>query len=70
MKRFGEKLRALRIRAGISQAELGSQLEVDQSYIGRLEKGTRTPNVALILKIVELFGVTSDELIRDDVELS
>ncbi len=70
MQRFGEKLRTLRKRRGLAQHELAVLLGfASQTYIHFLETGRKFPNVALILKVSDLFGVTTDQLIRDELEL-
>ncbi len=38
-------------------------------YISELESGKRLPTVELVLSVAQLFGVTADELLRDDLEL-
>ncbi len=69
MKRFGEKLRTLRKRNGLTQKQVGDMLGVSRVYIVQLEKGQKTPNAAMILKIADIFGVCTDKLMRDEVEL-
>lgn len=69
MNRFGKKLHTLRKQRGISQTELAASLSVQQSYVGKLERGERIPNVAMLRKIAELFGVSFDQLMNDEVEL-
>jgi len=69
MKRFGEKLRILRERQGLSLSQLGDRLEVSKNYVWSMEKGYKTPNITMLIKITHLFNVTSDELIMDDQEL-
>jgi transcriptional regulator with XRE-family HTH domain len=69
MKRFGEKLRALRQHRGLTLREVGSMLGVYHNHISQLEFGKRTPNAAMILKIADLFGVSTDVLMRDELEL-
>jgi DNA-binding XRE family transcriptional regulator len=39
------------------------------SFIYKLEAGEKKPNVELLLKLSELFGVTVDALVRDEVEV-
>ena len=47
LKRFGKRVRELRIRKGItSQMELANKAKLDRTYIGGVERGER--NVALI----------------------
>ncbi len=68
MNRFGEKLRILRKREGMSQRKLAATPGVYYSYISRIEKETK-PSIAIILKISELFKVSTDVLMKDHLEL-
>lgn len=70
MQRFGEKLRALRQRHNLTMRELADKLNLStHGYIGDLESGRRQPSLELAIKIADFFGVSVDELARDDVEL-
>ena len=70
MQRFGEKLRALRGRRGITVRELASILEIkSHSHIVGLEANKHKPSADLILKIADYFEVTTDQLMRDDLEI-
>ena len=69
MKRFGEKLRILRKQRGLTVQQLGDMLGVHNSHIVRMEKGNRKPSVDLVLKISRVFDVSSDQLIKDELEL-
>lgn len=69
MNRFGEKLHTLRKRQGLTLVQLGDRLGVYNTYVSQLEKGKRTPNAAMILKISEIFNVTTDQLMKDELEL-
>lgn len=69
MQKFGEKLRALRTQRGLTTRELGSILDVDQSYITRMESGKRHPNIVMAIKIADIFDVTVDQLVRDEIDL-
>jgi DNA-binding XRE family transcriptional regulator len=39
------------------------------SFIYKLEAGEKKPNVELLLKLSELFGVTVDVLVKDELEV-
>ena len=69
MKRFGEKLRTLRKRQGLSLRELAPMLGVQYGYVGKMERGERHPNTTMVLKVADIFGVSTDQLMRDEVEL-
>jgi transcriptional regulator with XRE-family HTH domain len=69
MDRFGEKLSVLRKRRGLTLRQLGKMLEVHHTYVSQIEKGKTTPNARMIIKIADIFGVTADQLMRDELEL-
>lgn len=70
MRRFGEKLRVLRQRHGMTMRDLADRLHLGtHGYIGDLESGRRQPSLEFALQIAELFSVTVDQLARDDVEI-
>ncbi len=69
MKKFGEKLRALRKRDGLSLRQLGDMLGIHHSHIGKIELNQKTPNAAMITKIAQLFNVSFDQLMNDELEL-
>ena len=47
---LGLRMRDLRLRAGVSQRELGRRLGVDGSHITRLENGQRSPSYGLLVR--------------------
>ena len=69
MKKLGGKLRTLRKRRRLTLVQLGDMLGVYNTYVSQIEKGRRTPNAAMILKIAEVFDVTTDQLMKDSLEL-
>jgi transcriptional regulator with XRE-family HTH domain len=70
MQRFGEKLRILRQRRGWTMRELAEKLGLaTHGYIGDLESGRRQPSLELALEIADIFGVSLDQLARDELEL-
>jgi transcriptional regulator with XRE-family HTH domain len=70
MQRFGEKLRTLRKRQGMTLEEVASLLGYSaHAHISVLENGKKQPTAALVLKVARLFGVTTDQLLRDDLEV-
>lgn len=70
MERFGEKLRILRKRHGMTLRELAEALDSpSHGYIGNLESGRRKPTLELAFKIATLFQVPVERLANDDLEL-
>lgn len=68
MRRFGEKLYQLRIRRSLTLTELGNLLGVHNTFVSQLEKGRKLPNAEMILKVANTFGVTTDYLMRDELD--
>lgn len=67
---FGQKLRRLRERAGISQSELAQAIglrESSKGYVSEIESGKKTPPAETIVKIADYFHVTTDYLLRDGI---
>lgn len=70
MKRFGEKLRQLRLHNHITLKQLASYLGYStHSYLSEIESGNKLPTVMLALEIARLFQCTTDELLKDEVEV-
>lgn len=64
MKGFGELLRNLRRDKSISQRDLAQRVEVDFSYISKLENNRLAPPAAdTIVKICEALEVPPDDLL-------
>ena len=70
IQRFGEKLHTLRTQRNLTLKELAGQFGLTaHGYISELERGKKLPTVGLVLNIARFFGVTTDELLKDELEL-
>ncbi len=69
MQKFGEKLRTLRKRRGLTVRQLAAMLGITHSHIVGLEKSKHKPSVELVIKLADLFDVSIDRLLRDNLEL-
>lgn len=67
---IGEKISALRVLAGMSQEQLAEELSVSRQSVSKWEMDQALPQVDKILQLCELFAVTSDELLRDDLRVT
>lgn len=70
ISRLGHKLRRLRERAGLSQAEFAPHIGLSESskgYISEIESGKKIPPAETVLRIAQFFNVTTDYLLRDDI---
>lgn len=69
-KRFGEKLRVLRLQRGLTLRELAEALGYDAHvYINLVETGKKSPSLTLVMRAAAFFNVTMDQLARDDLDL-
>ncbi|MCP4369797.1 MAG: helix-turn-helix transcriptional regulator [Deltaproteobacteria bacterium] len=70
MKRFGEKLRILRNRDGVSLRKLTAEMGYSShNHLAGIERGERKPSVELVIKIALFFNVSTDQLLMDDLEV-
>lgn len=61
-KRFGERVRELRKKKGLSQEALALTCDLDRSYIGGVERGERNISLVNIQKIAKALGIDPKEL--------
>ena len=64
--KLGEKIRALRLRKGLTQEQVAQQVGVTYQAVSKWENGTNTPDIALLPEIAAFFGVTIDALFHQD----
>ena len=63
---FGKRLYQLRKERKISQEELAEQLDVSRQSVSRWENGTASPDFDKTVRISEIFGVTTDHLLKGE----
>lgn len=66
-KTFADNLRRLRLEKGYTQERLADRLGVTAQSVSRWECGTTLPDVMLLPALARLFGVTVDDLYRENV---
>ena len=64
MSTFGQKLRELRRSKGVTQRELAGKVDVDFSYISKIENDRLPPPAAdTIIRICEALSIPPDKLL-------
>lgn len=63
VNKFGANISRLRKEADMTQSEVADQLNVTRQAVSRYENGDSFPDVSIIVKISEVFGVSLDDLI-------
>jgi len=62
LRRFGERVRALRKAAGLSQEELAERANLHRTYIGMIERGEKNVTLSNIQKIAFALNTTIHNL--------
>jgi transcriptional regulator with XRE-family HTH domain len=65
---LADKIINLRKKNGWSQEELAHKLGVSRQSISKYEGAQAVPDLDKILKLSQIFGVTTDYLIKDEME--
>lgn len=72
-KHLAAKLREIRLRLNVSQAEMVKLLgfkSIHPAHISGYERGEREPPLPTLLKYAQLVGLSTDALIDDKIDLS
>lgn len=65
---LADKIIEERKKNGWSQEELASKLGVSRQAVSKWESSGSIPDLQRILQMSELFGVTTDYLLKDEIE--
>ena len=61
---FGQMLRELRKKAGLSQRGLGDKVNVDFTYISKIESGAKPPpSKKVIIKLATILNIDEEEML-------
>lgn len=66
---IGGRIRDERINRGMTQSEFADRLSISISYLGALERGTRSVSRNVLDKLHEKFGLSYDYLIQGAEQL-
>lgn len=71
-RRLPEKLFAVREKLGASQIEMARLLEpgMSSARISEYERGIREPSLLVLLAYARLAGVTLEQIVDDDLDLT
>lgn len=65
---LGARIKALRMKKGLTLEELGSRTELTKGFLSQLERNLTSPSLATLEDIVEVLGVTMSGFFADDEE--
>lgn len=63
MQTLGERIAYHRKKCGMTQEQLAEQCSVSAQAVSKWENGLTAPDISLLPRLAELFGITTDELL-------
>ena len=60
---YGNQIKEYRLKLGMTQNEVASELEVTPGYISNVENGRTAMSLRLLIYYSKLMGITLDELV-------
>ena len=63
-KKFGKRIRELRLEKGWSQEGLADELGLHRTYVGAVERGEQNISLDNIEKVAKRLGLSVEELFR------
>ena len=64
--KFGNFIYTLRVEKGLTQSEVAQRLGVSAAAVSKWENGSTKPRYELLLKLAEIFEVSSEELVSGE----
>lgn len=65
---LGERIYTLRTKHNLSQGELSAKLDVSRQSVSKWENNSAVPELDKIIRMSEIFGVTVDELVKENAK--
>ena len=65
---IGTRIREARGQSGMTQEQLAEKTGVNTTYISDIERGAKFPSLSLFIKIVDALCVSSDYILRGEIE--
>ena len=65
--KFGERLKAYRLKNHLSQMELAEKIGSSTSSISHLENGTHSPSLETLLRLSQVLNIGIDDILFDSL---
>lgn len=65
---LAQNLKYLREQKGLSQKDFSADMGLSRATVGNWETGERKPDIEMIIRLAEYFGVTLDDLVLRDLK--
>jgi transcriptional regulator with XRE-family HTH domain len=66
---IGEKIKSLRLRDNMTQAELGNILNMSRNNVSKWETNVSVPSIEVIKELSKVFGIDVNDLVDDSIIL-
>lgn len=66
---FGKVIRELRVKAGLTQEQLGFEADLRRTFISILELGRQQPTLTTIMKLATALNTTATDIVARVEEL-
>lgn len=63
---ISKNIAALRTKARLTQVQLAEMLNYSDKAVSKWERGEAIPDVRVLMQIAEIFGVTLDDIVREE----
>lgn len=60
---LGLRIKSLRTEKGLTQEKLAESLGISVEYVGKIERGKRTPSLDLVIAMAKFFHVSTDYIL-------
>lgn len=65
---IGTKIKALRLKKGLTQEELGERTDLTKGYISQLERDLNSPSIETLFNLLEVLGCSPRDFFDDEQE--
>ena len=65
---IGRRIKEARTKCGLTQEQLAEKVDITIVYLSELERGIKLPSLTVFVSIAEALHVSTDALLRDDLE--
>lgn len=62
--KFGKRVKAIRLKKGMSQGDVAKLLDVHRTYVSKIERGIENMSLKGIEKLAKAIGVSVGELTK------
>jgi transcriptional regulator with XRE-family HTH domain len=63
-ERFGQRIRELREKRGLSQEGFAEKVGLDRTYISGIERGVRNPTLLTVQRLADGLGISIEKLMK------